>query len=119
MGLSQEEIDALLNKTRGRSAAPKPPQGPLKAPPQTSNFVRVYDLIAGLRCASRGCSSPTCYKLKGVPYCSVHLIQLLADMLDEQVNHYPNRPPWIEKYMKGYMEYGDSGSNYNTTNATT
>jgi hypothetical protein len=33
------------------------------------------------RCVSRGCSSPTYYKLQGIPYCSTHLIRLVNEML--------------------------------------
>ncbi len=34
-------------------------------------------------CASRGCSSPTPYKVKGVRYCTVHALRKMNDMLIE------------------------------------
>lgn len=35
------------------------------------------------RCASRGCGVQTYYKLQGVPYCTVHTIRKMNDMLVE------------------------------------
>ena len=34
-----------------------------------------------MRCASRGCNSPTYYKFQGIPYCSVHVIRIMNEML--------------------------------------
>lgn len=33
------------------------------------------------KCASRGCGSPTFYKVQGVPRCSIHALRQLNDML--------------------------------------
>jgi hypothetical protein len=37
-----------------------------------------HDGYPTVRCASRGCSSPTCFKYKGTPYCYMHLIPYLS-----------------------------------------
>ena len=34
-----------------------------------------------MRCASRGCNSPTYYKLQGIQYCSVHCLNIMNEML--------------------------------------
>jgi|SRR6516225_1243224 hypothetical protein len=34
-----------------------------------------------LRCASRGCGSPTYYKVDGIPYCTVHALRQLNDLV--------------------------------------
>ena len=49
-------------------------------PPQTGPF-RFFD--TEMRCASRGCGSPTRYKLQGIPYCSVHVMRKMNEMLIE------------------------------------
>jgi len=49
-------------------------------PPQLGPF-RFYD--SEFRCASRGCGSPTRYKLQGIPYCSVHCMWKMNEMLLE------------------------------------
>jgi hypothetical protein len=35
-------------------------------------------------CASRGCRSPTPYKVSGIRYCTVHALRKLNDMLIER-----------------------------------
>lgn len=49
-----------------------------KVPEQTGP-VRFFD--ATLRCTSRGCSSPTHFKLQGIPYCMIHLIWKMNSMM--------------------------------------
>lgn len=49
--------------------------------PEQKGPVRFFD--ATLHCASRGCSSPTHFKLQGVPYCMIHVVWKLNDMLLE------------------------------------
>lgn len=51
------------------------------APIQTSNFVRWFD--REMRCANRGCNSPTYLKVKGVPRCMMHAIRQLMELCDE------------------------------------
>jgi len=36
-----------------------------------------------LRCASRGCGSPTCRTLYGVPYCMPHILDKCNEILKE------------------------------------
>ena len=45
--------------------------------PEQKGPVRFFDET--LRCASRGCSSPTHFKLQGVAYCTIHLIWKMND----------------------------------------
>lgn len=49
--------------------------------PEQHGPIRFFD--ATLRCASRGCSSPTHFKFQGVPYCMIHLIWQSNDKLLE------------------------------------
>src|SRR5687768_8718268 len=50
-------------------ATARPQRGPL----------RFFDTT--MRCASRGCSSPTWCKLFGVPYCQVHVDWIMNEIL--------------------------------------
>lgn len=50
--------------------------------PEQKGPVRFYDDT--LRCASRGCSSPTHFKVQGVAYCMTHVVWKLNDMLLER-----------------------------------
>lgn len=34
-----------------------------------------------MRCASRGCSSPTHFKLQGIPLCMIHCLRKMNEML--------------------------------------
>jgi len=36
-----------------------------------------------MRCASRGCGSSTYFKLQGIPYCMIHCLRLMNEMLVE------------------------------------
>lgn len=36
-----------------------------------------------MRCASRGCGSSTFFKLQGIPYCMIHCLRRLNEMLYE------------------------------------
>jgi len=49
--------------------------------PEQFGPLRYYEKT--LRCASRNCSSPTHYKVKGTPYCYPHALNKLNDMLIE------------------------------------
>jgi hypothetical protein len=69
-GIELESLGTVISE--GSSSYPRPEQyGP----------VRWYDKT--LRCASRGCSSPTYCKLKGTPYCLMHIIGRMNEMLLE------------------------------------
>lgn len=83
MALDQETIDALLrgelNKTttgrpiKSAIQLPRPTQlGPLKWAEDTKP------------CCSRGCTSPTFIRVRGIPYCTSHALNVLnAIILDE------------------------------------
>ena len=48
--------------------------------------LRYYD-NGNMRCLSRRCGSPTHYKLRGVPYCTVHALRKMNEELtDEDVS---------------------------------
>lgn len=49
--------------------------------PEQHGPVRFFDVT--LRCVSRGCSSPTHFKLHGIPYCMIHLIWKMNDKFIE------------------------------------
>ena len=79
--LTAEEITALLE-----------PQEVVRESTQTSKFVRWFD--KELRCASRGCRSPTYCKLEGVPYCTMHIIHHMDQMLNEREEGGVNMLKW-------------------------
>ena len=65
-----ESFGTLISKGSTRHPAPEQ-HGPLRWVDST------------LRCASRGCGSPTNCKLKGIPYCLMHTLGKMNDMLLE------------------------------------
>lgn len=66
-GLSPEKIEELL---KVKKPYPIPKQyGPLRR------------FENEMRCASRGCGSPTYLQLNGIPRCSVHAMKLMNEML--------------------------------------
>jgi hypothetical protein len=69
LSLTLAEISALLKSSK--TAAP-PQFGPL----------RWFD--TEMRCASRGCSSPTVLQLNGIPRCSVHVLRIMNEMLTSE-----------------------------------
>lgn len=74
------EIDlATIKPTDPRERYPLPPQyGPL------IYYEREH------RCASRGCGSPTHYKVRGIPYCSIHALRKLNEMVCELTGEGPD-----------------------------
>ena len=46
--------------------------------------LRYYDI--GMRCLSKRCGSPTHYKFRGVPYCSVHALRKMNEELTQYEN---------------------------------
>lgn len=93
MSLTNEQIAALLASTTKPKAPAKKPKWQQYADgtfveeetrnkyprPEQVGPLRRYD--NEMRCASRGCNSPTYYKLQGIQYCSVHVIRIMNDML--------------------------------------
>lgn len=71
ISLDPTQIASLLNKAPERKYPVRAQEGPLR-------FVDTQG-----RCASRGCSSPTHMKVKGIYYCSMHTMIKLNDMLIE------------------------------------
>jgi len=67
MGLTQEQITELLKPKEVIRASNQ--RGPL----------RWFD--REMRCASRGCGSATFCKVQGVPYCMMHSLTELNEML--------------------------------------
>lgn len=67
-GIELEELGSVISEGRFPTV---PQDGPL----------RWYDTI--FRCASKGCSSPTYCKLKGIPYCTMHVMKEMNKMLIE------------------------------------
>ena len=71
--IPDEIIDELLEESETTARYEAPVQhGPLR---QFDNY---------FRCASRGCSSPTFFKLQGIPYCMIHCLRTMNDMLVER-----------------------------------
>lgn len=66
--LLEEGVDETLEYIN-KLYAPIPQNGPL----------RFFDTQH--RCASRGCSSPTYYKLQGISYCQKHAMFKMNEML--------------------------------------
>jgi len=70
LGLAPEKIKELLEPKQ--VGYPPPPQfGPL----------RWFD--KEMRCASRGCGSPTYTQLEGIPRCGMHALKKMNEMLYE------------------------------------
>ena len=70
--LPDEIVDELLAESENTARFEPPAQyGPLR---QYENYGR---------CASRGCSSPTFFKVRGVHRCMIHALRELNEMLYE------------------------------------
>jgi hypothetical protein len=68
--LPDDLVDILLEDVAAQTVDPRPEQtGPL----------RQYDTT--MRCACRGCSSPTFFKIQGIPRCMIHALRELNYML--------------------------------------
>jgi hypothetical protein len=92
-GLSSEEVSSLLSSVIKEKVDRRPKWQKLadgivdeekelrkKYPiPQQMGPLRRTD--NEMRCASRGCSSPTYYKFQGIPYCSTHVMRIMNEML--------------------------------------
>ena len=88
MPVSPDKIKELLD----RKTQPRESGIAVKATTKTKKFIRLdrqYPRLPedgnvsrtdsiNLHCASRGCRGATCYCYKGAPYCTTHLILLLA-----------------------------------------
>lgn len=90
------ELQKEPDPTVKSKSEPKPP------PIQTSRYLKWTE--KNLRCASRGCGASAHITIKGVPYCVIHTIHILTDLLDEQINHYPNRSTIHEALLKAHCD---------------
>jgi len=85
--LTDEFIDQLIQEEK----RPKPdhiptpiksrPRAAMIFDPEQKGPITYHD--KEMRCASRGCSSPTYVKIRGVPRCSAHALREANDMLTE------------------------------------
>lgn len=74
--LSPEQIIALLKQDTAATCS----MG--HNIPEQYGPLRHYDVT--MRCASRGCGSPTHFKLNDIPYCMIHCLRRMNDMLTEK-----------------------------------
>lgn len=89
MSLTDEQIEALLAGEFNKANRVSKPLRQIRTRIHYPNLpaggiVTRHDTFTpnkSLRCASRGCSASTCYKIKGVPKCSIHLIIELVLLL--------------------------------------
>lgn len=98
--LSLAEVLDLLEP----KAKEKPAQKSYAPPEYTSTYLSTVSKSE--RCTSRGCGAPTYLLVKEQPYCTVHAIGLLGDLLDEKINHYPWSFGKVETILKAYVEMG-------------
>jgi len=88
LGLSNEQIQALLNpakKQRTRRSLEDRTQTLIHSRPKQFGPLRYTDTT--MRCAARGCSSPTFIKINGIPYCTTHGLYVLnKELIDNKIN---------------------------------
>jgi hypothetical protein len=70
-------------------------------PQQTSEYVKTTPQEA--RCIMLQCGAPTHIRIKDQPYCTVHAIHYMGELLDEKINHYSGRSPHLEQIMSAYV----------------
>jgi hypothetical protein len=90
-GLSSEEVTSLLSSVIKEKVDRRPKwqkladgvteESPRKKYPTQPQLGPLRITDNEMRCASRGCSSPTYYKFQGIPYCSTHLVRIMNEML--------------------------------------
>jgi hypothetical protein len=85
MALDQEQIEALLKGDLARAATPrgsKTPTVTLLPRPVQFGPLQVFDTTG--RCAQRNCSSPTHFRVNGIPKCSSHALTELNKLILEK-----------------------------------
>lgn len=105
--LSDSVLSELLESESSSSSDSRYPP-----PVQTSRYVKFCD--KEMRCSSRRCGVSTHIQVLGAPCCTTHVIHRLVDMLEDQINHFPNRPPNHERILQAYLELTDLPQNANT-----
>src|SRR5215831_761466 len=73
---------------------------PYVVPEQTSTYVK--SVLQAEKCIFLNCGAPTYIRIKEQPYCTVHAIHYMGDLLDEKINHYNGLSPKLEQIMKAY-----------------
>ena len=71
-----------------------------RIPEQTSQYVK--SVSKAERCIFMQCGSPTYFRIKEQPYCTIHAIHYMGNLLDEKINHYSGLSPNLEQVMKAY-----------------
>lgn len=94
--LSLDFIDELLEHRDTTVGKPT-----YRVPEQTSTYVRTVAKEA--RCCFLQCGAPTYFEIKDQPYCTVHAIHYMGNLLDEKINHYSGLTPYLEQIMKAYV----------------
>jgi hypothetical protein len=84
MGLTQDQIKALLGPDKSKPPQVHPPRHHVST--RNTKHVKWYD--KEMRCSNKWglkaieCGSPTYIRVNGLPLCMIHAILKLAEMLD-------------------------------------
>lgn len=84
--LTDDFILDLLNEKKERPYYDTqfPEEGPVRSHD-------TYYPNKSLRCRSKGCGCPTVFSLRGIPYCTIHLIiRLNLEVIEHDANRSPN-----------------------------
>lgn len=93
--LSLEFVEELLGERDTPLTKPT-----YQAPEQTSEYVKTVPQEG--RCVFLQCGAPTYFHIVDQPYCTVHAIHYMGNLLDEKINHYGGLTPTLEQVMKAY-----------------
>lgn len=93
--LSLDFIEELLQERDSTISKPT-----YQVPQQTSEYVKTVSQEA--RCVFLSCGAPTYFRIVDQPYCTVHAIHYMGNVLDEKINHYSGLTPYHEQIMKAY-----------------
>jgi len=94
--LSLDFIEELLSERDTALSRPT-----YQTPQQTSEYVKTVSDEG--RCIFLSCGAPTYFRIKEQPYCTVHAIHYMGNLLDEKINHYSGLTPYLEQVMKAYV----------------
>lgn len=94
--LTLDFVEDLLKQPDSTSKSSKTYQ----IPEQTSAYVK--SVLQSAHCVFMGCGAPTYIRIKEQPYCTVHAIHYMGNLLDEKINHYGSLSPQLEQIMKAY-----------------
>lgn len=85
MPLDQQTIDALLNKQLEKGTGTKTNPN---AHPRSLQLGPLKWAEESKPCTSRGCGSPTMIRVRGIPYCTSHALQVLNQIILTELQHY-------------------------------